>query len=318
MVVPSPQPIQPQTGQWQPNPLGQAPSPQPPPVPQSPYHPPQHMGQGGAKTVISISNLSLFAIVLSLIFLGAFTFLGGLLLGMWLEGIKTPSHGLVQQVNGQYYPSPLPPQGGSVSPSPQYSQGSQGGNVSQLMGTAAGESITGLSIPAAVPNFLAPFVSVAQQTAANQATTTVQHATQHAQEGAIPFSHHAGVQAPLSPDASGGQAPAPPHAQAPAPSHASPEAHASAPLQTKGQYTVHLGSFAAKENADTLQERLQALGYTTSVKEGKSLEGDVLYQVYSGQYPTYAMALKAATYFMSHNISGARVVKVSTMGGNAS
>ncbi len=303
MVVPSPQSVQPQTGQWQPTAMGQAPSLQYPPgghMPPSPYQPPQPMGQNGAKTIVSISNLSLFSIVLSLVLLGAFTFLGGFLLGMWLEGTKTPPYGLVQG-NGQYYPSALPPQAGTIPPSPQYSQDSPNSNISQMLGTAAGESVTGLSIPDAVPNFLSPFVAVGQQAVANQATATVQQATQHAQEGAIPFSPHS----------SGGQAPLPPHAS---------QAGYTAPAhpQIKGQYAVHLGSFAAKENAEALQNHLQALGYTTYVKEGKSLDGDVLYQVYSGHYPTYPMALKAATYFVSQNIPGARVVKLSTMGGNAS
>jgi cell division septation protein DedD len=81
-----------------------------------------------------------------------------------------------------------------------------------------------------------------------------------------------------------------------------------------GEYTIQLGIYAAKENATALVNHLQDLNYTSHIIEGKSPEGSALYYVHSGDFKDYNTALDAVSQYVSQNIPGAIVVKVSKNG----
>jgi cell division protein FtsN len=76
-------------------------------------------------------------------------------------------------------------------------------------------------------------------------------------------------------------------------------------------YKIQLGAYAARDNAEALVSRLQALNYTSHVDQGKAQDGSAVYYVHSGVYKDYTTALEAASQFVSQNIPGAIVVKVS-------
>lgn len=87
------------------------------------------------------------------------------------------------------------------------------------------------------------------------------------------------------------------------------EAHQSAVPAPKGTaYTIQLGVFATKENADDLKHKLQEANYRVYVKQERSPD-HVAYHVYSGHYATYSEASLAAKQFTTY--PGAIVVKLS-------
>lgn len=340
MVGPSPQDIQPQASHVHPNTIGSASYPQQQPYQQptamgggytapQPYLPPQAMGpQGNSKnnkTIVSIGNFSLFAITFSLIFFGTFTFLGGFLLGIWLETPTTPSY-VIAQDNTPLSSSPFPP----ASSRPQKEaventqNASQQSGVADLLGETASDAVSNIK-PPDTPDFLTPLITEAQDAAAKQAADKTQKAAEQAQRSIEPSAQPSVSSQPQTLGSPQSSLPQQRHGLlptqmleggTPAPSPSSTSAQ---PLsQAEGTYSVQLGVYAAQENAEALKNKLQALNYTTYVTPGKSTDGNVLYHVHSGSYKSYATASEVASQFTSRNIPGAIVVKISKNGNDAS
>jgi cell division septation protein DedD len=131
--------------------------------------------------------------------------------------------------------------------------------------------------------------------------------------------------APLAPPpaASATPAPAPPASQEPTSAAASspavtsaPSAHpaataggltaASAAARSEGSqpYSVQLGSFASRANADRLARQVRTQGFTVSVSQGSSGH---LYRVRVGPARDHAAALELAQQLHAHGHSGAIV-----------
>lgn len=110
--------------------------------------------------LVSIGKFSLLSISLSLMLLGAFTFLGGFLLGIWVAGPKVSSDAvtyLPPQQSILYYPT-----GGAY---PQTIGGQQGTsleqNVSRHLGSAIESTIKDQNLQN-MPTVLSPLAKVAQ------------------------------------------------------------------------------------------------------------------------------------------------------------
>ncbi len=319
MVGPSPQNSQPQEGQGYPTAFGPPPPVQHPPMGggypyASPPPPPPPLyaqpigGRGPSntnKTIISIGNLSLFAIAASLIFFGAFTFLGGFLLGMWLETPAAPAYVFAQE-NAPVVADASPRRGGR--------QGGSGTEMSQALEKSA-HTVTEDFTASHVPYFLAPLVTATQHAAERQVAHKMQKSAERPQRVAEPPVH-----APSSPQAQPLISPRTPESRGFLPTSQGGEAPAlpPPPVSQEGPYSVQLGVYATRENADALREKLQALSYTTSVTEGKAADGSTLYYVHSGRYDDFSTASKVAARFTSQNIPGAIVVKISKSGQDAS
>jgi|GEM_PF-4452252 len=340
MVEPSPQDIRPQESQVPPNAAGPAYYPQQPYHPaamgaggyvQQPYPPSQGMGGQGdskkTKSIVSIGNFSLFAIIFSLILFGTFTFLGGFLLGMWLESPpRLPAPVEKESV------SLAPPVASSSQPQPKVTKPAdnteQQSKIADMLGDTVGEAVSDVQTPD-VPDFLTPLITEAQDAASQQAASKTQKAVEQTQD--------IGESSSQPPSSAQPQSSSQPQTAAQSQSPASSQRHGLLPTQTspgapssssssatqslsqgKGDYSVQLGVYAAKENAEALQSNLQALNYTTYITAGKSSDGNTLYYVHSGSYKNYATATEAASQFTSRNIPGAIVIKISKNGNDAS
>lgn len=344
MVGPSPQDIRPQESQAPSNAAGPAYYPQQPYHPaamgaggyvQQPYPPSPGMGGQGdskkTKSIVSIGNFSLFAIIFSLILFGTFTFLGGFLLGMWLESPpRLPAAVEKESV------SLSPPAASSFQPQPKVAKPAdntqQQSKMADMLGDTVGEAVSDVQ-PPNVPDFLTPLITEAQDAASQQAASKTQKAVEQAQDiGESSSQPQSSVQpqtatqpqsSAQSQTAAQSQSPVSSQRHGLLPTQTSPGAPSSSsatqPLsQGKGDYSVQLGVYAAKENAEALQSNLQALNYTTYITAGKSSDGNTLYYVHSGSYKNYATATEAASQFTSRNIPGAIVIKISKNGNDAS
>jgi cell division septation protein DedD len=349
MVGPSPQDIRPQESQVPPN-VGPGYHPQQPYHPaavgaggymQQPYPPSQGMGgQGDSKknkTIVSIGNFSLLAIIFSLILFGTFTFLGGFLLGMWLESPpRLPV--TVEKENVSLFPPVAPSSQPQVKDAKPEGSTEQQSKIADILGDTVGEAVSDAQTPD-VPDFLTPLITEAQDAASQQAASKTQRAVEQVQgigessspsqssqpqssqpQSSVQPQTAAQPQSPISaqrhgllPTQTSPGAPSPSPLSSPLPSSATQ------PLsQGKGDYSVQLGVYAAKENAEALKDNLQALNYTTYITPGKSSDGSTLYYVHSGSYKNYATATEAASQFTSRNIPGAIVIKISKNGNDAS
>lgn len=324
MAEPSAQNIQEQVKQAQESALAQAAAqPQQPPAnipaPQFSPPPPPILPQpqsftGGAQpsgVTIRMGKVSLLAACLSLMLLGALTFLGGFFFGIWFSGPSKPqtilTAGELQSLGiipaQQQLAIPTPPQSGGIAGT--LKEGAQaigfGHIAAGQAGNVASSAVTGVTVPN-VPGFLTPLVSAtqlavgqqlgykAQQQVGQQMNQTIgappqQMAQQTAQTGAP-------------------QQPSPPSS-----SSASPLSQGI--MGNNDGYTIQLGVFAAHDNAQALVNHLQALNYPSQVVEGKSPDGSALFYVQSGQYNDYKAAAEAATQFAAQNIPGALIVKIS-------
>jgi hypothetical protein len=236
------------------------------------YVPHQQGAQRPIRSIITINNLSLFSIVLSLILFGAFTFLGGILTGLALGGTKEPSPMAISQPYTVAPPGASQPQGSSYPPQP----GMRG-----LAETAAAGVVSAIS-PSYVPQSFEPLEREAQGLAIQRATTAAEKAAGPTVVPAsqMPAGSPHSLVAPVAPIAS-----------------------------EPGKYAVRLGTFAAQENAKDLQNRLQALNYRTYLEKEESSQ-DTVYHVHSGKYETYATAAHAAQQFTKKSIPGTTVVKL--------
>lgn len=338
MVGPSPQDIQPQANHGQPNTFGSASYPQQQPYQQptaigaaytapQPYPPPQAMGPQGNlknnKTIVSIGNFSLFAIIFSLIFFGTFTFLGGFLLGMWLETPTTPSYVIAQNnsppASSLFPPTSSRPQKETVENTQNASQQT---GIADILGETASDAVSEIK-PPDTPDFLTPLIREAQDAAAKQAADKTQKAAEQTQRVIEPSTQPSVSPQPQTLSSPQSSSPQQRHGLLPTQTleggAPTPSSTSAQPLsQEEGAYSVQLGVYAAQENAEALKNKLQALNYTTYVTPGKSTDGNVLYYVHSGSYKNYATASEVASQFTSRNIPGAVVVKISKNGNDAS
>ncbi len=293
-------------------------SPPPPPIPPQPQSLP-----GAAQTrgvTISMGKVSLLAACLSLMLLGAFTFLGGFFFGMWFSGPNTTSQTVATvaelqslgMIPAQQQAQPAPPQGGGVVGTlKQSAQAIDFGRIATgQAGNIASSAVTGVTVPK-VPSFLSPLVSATQLAVGQQVGYKAQ------QQVGQQMNQTIGSPPPSQPPQQQMAQPSAP-AQAGAPQQPSPPSSSSASPLSQGimgggndGYTVQLGVFAAHDNAQALVNHLQALNYPSQVVEGKSPDGSVLYYVQSGQYNDYKTAAEAATQFAAQNIPGALIVKIS-------
>jgi cell division septation protein DedD len=287
-------------------------------MPPPPYYPPPPMGGQQSpqnnKTVITMGRFSLFAIISAFVLMGAFTFLSGFLLGLWLESPKPSSSPSV----------PVSPQSSVVrSPqgqaAPQASTTPQGNAVDQMIGDAAGDAVGNYQLPIDVPDFLTPLVTAAQDAASQQAADR----TQNIATWAYPSSTPAPAPQPTSVSPSPSQplsqqsGPLPDNMPQPSPS-LTPVAFQASPQDGKGNYTIQVGVFAAKDNAEKLKDQLMSSNHLAYVTEGKSPEGTPLYYVHTGRYQDYDTASQAISSITAQqNVPGAVLVKLSQQGKNA-
>lgn len=290
-------------------------------LPPSPFSLPiQNTGpQGSAKNkgiTISMGRLSLLAVVFSLLILGALTFFGGFLLGIWfatpsqtyVPGVETPTLGL------------LPPQQ-SQQVTPTSATGSDAlQNYAGQAGYATQSIVSNANVPN-VPSFLNPLVAATQSAIGQQMGYKVQQ--QIGQRGQAPSpSAQPQTIVPLpspnrAPPLQLGAPSASQPSRASIPASMSNQALSSAPKeavfpsQEKGEYTVQLGVYASKDNASALMNHLQSLNLTSHITQSKDPNGSDLYYVHSGHYKDYNMAMQAASQFGAYNIPGAIVVNVS-------
>lgn len=320
---------------------------------------------------VSMSKMSLLGIAFSLMLLGAFTFLGGFLLGMWFEGPKpsasvnqasvsqTPTIGLLPPHQQGAMPQAGVPQAPSLQPAPvsqdsdglRQAMGQEGQDIgfSEIAGSQAAYATQSAIVHkhiSDVPSFLTPLVTATQNAIGQQmgykaqqlVTKKLSHAaspsksqnapttqpqpspaTQSKPSSTIPSSGAGSVKTmpqssqKNSSDNSAFQSSPGSQETSQTKSESSSET-SPASSNVKGEYTIQLGSYAAKENAAALVNHLQDLNYTSHVVEGKSPDGAALYYVHSGDYKDYNTALDAASQYVSQNIPGAIVVKVSKNG----
>jgi len=265
------------------------------------------------EVIVSIGKFSLLGIAFSLILFGAFTFLSGFLLGMW---IMKPASSLV--------PPPFK-EGSALEFLPAQPAQSQNKTIQQALiksaGTATESAISDAQLADKVPEFLAPFTRNAQSAVGQY----MGHKVEEGAENKLnEFSQPQPINSagspmmeqsyPLPSATTPQRSPVPFSSALPSPM-SSPSKNTS--LQEDGVYTIQLGVYAAKDNAHTLVSHLQALNYTSQITEGKAPDGSNLYYVHSGLYQNYNAALTAASQFAS-TIPGALVMKISSTKKSAS
>ena len=95
-----------------------------------------------------------------------------------------------------------------------------------------------------------------------------------------------------------------PSAQPPSAAGAASAAPAAARAESSQTYSVQLGSFASRVNADRLARQVRAQGFTVSVSQGSAGH---LYRVRVGPARDHAAALTLAQQLQTHGHSGAIV-----------
>jgi len=241
------------------------------------------------RIVFAMSKLSLFSIVLSLMLFGAFVFAGGFLAGYWVGGGTTPSSSVA------YSASQIPTSGAPSALDRGLSDIGLQGIAGQQAAYATQNAIAGTPIPG-VPSELQPFTSSVQFAASNavaqkvgqNVASSVGNTLSGATSGSAPGTSSSG--------AAGGTS--------------------SSTAAASGQhYTVQLGIFATQENAQEMISRLQSKSYTNpQVVPTKNANGETLYAVNSGDYPSYQTASAVAAQFVKQNIPGAMVVPIQSQG----
>lgn len=271
-----------------------------------------------------MSKLSLFSIALSLIFFGALTFLGGFLVGVWLEKPSTPQTAyappMAQPMYGGYptqHISQAPYQAGTAPHHSTYGQYIPSGYSSNA-GSAVQAGFSSIEIPG-VPNVLHPLVEATRDAIGAGVGSEIQHGITNVRRGGTGTgTSTGGSAAPMmhTPHIPG-------HSSLQHSPHGAKQsrqgldttlaaAHKSSgkdDSKKKEDYVVQLGVFASPENANALVNHLENLNLISTVKKQKTKKGGPLYYVYSGQYDNYDLALKAASRFVNFNIPGAIVVK---------
>lgn len=289
-------------------------------MPPPPYYPPPPMGVPQSpqnnKTVITMGRFSLFAIISAFVLVGASTFLSGFLLGIWFESPK-PSSNLGVSTS---HPAPVvrSSQGQTVT---QASSPLQANAVDQMIGDAAGNAVGNYQIPVNVPDFLTPLVTAAQDAASQQAENRAQSIATWAYPSSSesapppkPTSSSPALSQPL-PQKSAALSNDLPYSS---PSLTPAVAFQGASQERAGNYTIQVGVFAAKDNAEKLKDQLLSSTHTAYITEGKSPEGTTLYYVHTGRYQDYDTASQAMSSITAQQkVPGAVLIKLSQQGKNA-
>ena len=264
---------------------------------------------------VNMGKISLLAISFSLMLLGAFTFLGGFLLGVWVAGprVAQPTGtGLPSQQIPYTQTAPVYPQGTNMQHPSNFEQ-----NLEKHIGTATETTFRGLDIHG-IPSILTPISRAVQMDVAKQVGIKTEDLLKQQLETGPTYPQQQIAYPPVesySPHPTTGPAQLPvvtPHSGQPAVS--SPPV---SQVHEEG-YTVQLGAFASPENANALANHLQALSYFPQITEGKSPDGSKIYYVHTGFYKDYTAALNAASQFTAQNIPGAIIVKISPQHKSAS
>ncbi len=292
-------------------------------VPQAPLQIPNMQNNERARgTPVNMGKLSLLTISFSLMLLGAFTFLGGFLLGIWVAGpnVSQPTSAYsIPQQNPPYYPTTSAyPQGVGAQQGSNFEQ-----NLGRKIGAATESAIKGVDIHG-MPTVVAPIFKAAQSEVGRQVgATTEDYLKQQLGSGAAPTPSYPPQQSypqqqpnpqqqfspppmePYSHHPTGGRA------QLPVITPQSGAAPIPSAQANEESYTVQLGAFASPENANALANHVQALSYLAQITEGKAPDGSQVYYVHSGSYKDYTTALNAVSQFAAQNIPGAVIVKTS-------
>jgi hypothetical protein len=284
-------------------------------IPQPPYPVPGVVSNTNPKSIpVSVGKISLLGISFSLMLLGAFTFLGGFFLGIWVA--KPP---LIQPLpsyasSPQNVAYPTAPTSHTQPP-----RDSLGESVGRDLGYAARATITSLPIHR-TPAALSPLIRATQEEIGRGLGQTTEAFIKREAGGM-----YSQPPAQLTPPPQ--MAPPPqdvptlnPYSPQPAetpqlpvitPQSGAPSPHAHGVMPSDEAYTIQLGEYASLENANALMNHLQMLNYPSQVTQGKASDGNKIYYVHSGFYKDYTMALQAVSQFASQNIPGALIVKVS-------
>lgn len=295
-------------------------------VPQIPYPVPGAANNANARgTPVNVGKISLLGISFSLMLLGAFTFLGGFFLGIWVARpqVTQPMEYIAPAQNVAYPPQnvPYPQQQGTPFRE----------ELGREMGYATRATITSAPIHGE-PVILSPLIRAAQEEVGKH----VGHRTEEfLREGVkilpsyAPAQVSPGPSAPVNPYSAQSvqpiqpaqpmqpmQPPQPVQLPVITPQSGGFSSPTSIPMQPASQandggYTIQLGEYASVENANALVNHMQSLNYPSQITEGKAPNGGKIYYVHSGFYKDYTTALNAVSQFTSQNIPGAIIVKVS-------
>jgi cell division septation protein DedD len=306
-----------------------------PPLPTLPIQGNSSQGYSKSKEItVNMSKFSLIGIAFCLMILGALTFLGGFLVGMWFAGPSTPYISTTMNdisrlgllPNQQRQPIPqntvVPSQASEAPPS-----------LTNQAGTITQATVAAATAPN-VPSFLAPLVTATQTAAGQQLGYKVQQQVNRRTGQGEPTAPRPQPSAPpeyqrTMPYTQNGPSSSTQPFEQTLPTTIreqkgmppiSPTSEGSTPLSqgTNEGYTIQLGVYASKDNASALVHDLQALNFIAHVSENKASDGTPLYSVHSGHYKDYTTALEAASHFASQNIPGAIIVKVSQKNVSAS
>ncbi|WP_412546035.1 septal ring lytic transglycosylase RlpA family protein [Maricaulis sp. MIT060901] len=121
---------------------------------------------------------------------------------------------------------------------------------------------------------------------------------------------HAGAEPPARTHSSNGE-PAqavPTRAPTPAPAHAATAASQQSQIAGQGRFTVQLGAFGMRANAENLRARVADLG-DAWVEETHG-NGRTLYRVYLGRWASEQAAVDAARQLSSYGIYDSRIVTI--------
>jgi cell division septation protein DedD len=297
-------------------------------LPQSPYPVPGMASHVNPKSIpVSVGKVSLLGISFSLMLLGAFTFLGGFFLGIWVArpSLTQPLTSYAQPSQDVSYPSaPVP-----------YAQPSRN-SLGEELGRAARATITSLPLHRE-PTALSPLIRATQEEIGRglghqtEAFVKKEIGGMYSQPPAQMAPYQVAPSSQMMPPSQGApypqMAPQPqgvpslePYSPQPSeptqlpvitPQSGAMAPHALGAMPSDEAFTVQLGEYASLENANALMNHLQMLNYPSQVTQGKASDGGKLYYVHSGFYKDYTMALQAVSQFASQNIPGALVVKVS-------
>lgn len=287
----------------------------PPQLPPLPI-PTTNLQPKSKEVIVSIGKFSLLGVAFSLILFGAFTFLSGFLLGMWMMKPASPVPlSLKEDSTLEFTPvQPGSPQDKTIQQA-----------LVKGAGTATESAISDSGLASKAPDFLAPFAKSAQSAVGQymghkveeRAGNTLTEFAPSQSINPVGSSPKGQLVSPTSNAAPQGS-PTPFSNALPLPmSSPSTPPSSTTSSQEDGLYTIQLGVYAAQANAQALVSHLQALNYTSQITEGKAPDGSSLYYVHSGLYQDYNAALTAASQFASI-LPGATVMKISSTKKNVS
>lgn len=241
------------------------------------------------RIVFAMSKLSLFSIILSLMLFGALVFAGGFLAGYWVSGGSTTSSGIT------YSAAQIPTSGAPSALDRGLSDIGLQNIAGQQAAYAAQNALAGTPIPG-VPSELQPFTSSVQFAASNAVAQKVGQNVASSVGNTLSGAKPGGTPSASPQTGSGG-------------------ASSSAAAASGQHYTVQLGIFATQENAQEMISRLQSKSFTNpQILPTKNTNGETLYAVNSGDYPSYQTASAVAAQFAKQNIPGAMVVPIQSQG----